>query len=504
VAGHLACIGATLLCLDAVGPETATDGCNEDSNCNGLLENQPDLDSDVHHCGSCGNDCTQGAPHAIWTCESGGCVFNGCEPGWHDTQGNQTCAYYCVPTGPEVCNQVDDDCDGQIDEDVVPPPNARVNICGVSPAAQRPECTSQVGVTCVNGVWQCAFPANVCHPTCAAATEVCDALDNDCDGLLNENVSNFGRACLSDEGLPAPGHGACQTSGTYVCDGPSATRCTAVKASCATLPGGCEERCDGIDNDCDGLVDEDFTDKGSEAAYFVKPTVVKVAASVWMFSYEASRPNATSIDAGSGNGYHCSAGTCPAGVPDPPTGKPLERTLACSVQGKIPWFNVSPIEAEQTCAAIGGYLCTQAQWTTACQAREGGQDCLYGYAPNDAACRTVSTASKYCNLAAFDTDPATAGNQDAVIVTGSPSLQMCYADWGGLLANPASAPLYDITGNLREITEVGSGVYKLMGGSFISPTHDGVACTFAFYAVDGDTLAYDAGFRCCFSADPRL
>src|SRR5690606_27450150 len=150
--------------------------------------------------------------------------------------------------------------------------------------------TSGVSVQCVGGSWQCTFPANVCSPTCQGATEICDTLDNDCDGSINENVPNWGQACNSDDGLPPPGHGACRTQGTYVCNGPGSTTCNAVKASCASLPGGCTEACDGVDNDCDGLIDETYLNKGTDPAYFVKPAVTRIATDRWIFSFEASRP----------------------------------------------------------------------------------------------------------------------------------------------------------------------------------------------------------------------
>ena len=44
---------------------------------------------------------------------------------------------------------------------------------------------------------------------------------------------------------------------------------------------------------CDGIADETFNAKGSNAANFVKPIVTKLAASLWMYSYEASRSSAT-------------------------------------------------------------------------------------------------------------------------------------------------------------------------------------------------------------------
>jgi hypothetical protein len=426
---------------------------------------------------------------------NGTCQFQGCLYGWHDLNGDQTCEYACLPNGSEICNGLDDDCNGQVDDvQITPTP---VQVCGVSPVATRAECTSQVSVTCQNGAWTCGFPAGVCNPTCAAAAEVCDTLDNNCNGQFNENVSNYGQACASDAGLPYPGHGACRTTGTYVCSGANATTCSAVKANCATLPGGCTELCDGIDNDCDGLVDEPFSNKGSNATYFVKPAVTKVAASVWMYQYEASRPSATSLSAGVGNGYHTSA----------PAGSTLDKTYACSVQGKLPWFNVTPTEVEQTCTAMGGRICTTAEWTTACQATEAATNCTWGYAPNGGAtCTSSWTATKYCNLGvSYDFDAGTTGDQDGLLVTGSPALQMCYADWTGLLGNVAgSDKIYDLTGNLREITRSAAGVFPLMGGAFNTGVENGATCTYSFYKVNSSFQLLDTGFRCCFGADPRL
>jgi hypothetical protein len=150
-----------------------------------VLELQPDLQSDVYNCGACYNDCYAGAVHSLWSCESGDCVFQGCDSFYYDLDGNEECDYACFFMGSEQCNGVDDNCDGQVDEDLVAPSTA--DICGVSPDATSPECTSDVSVLCQGGSWHCTFPAGICSPSCLDAEELCDDdLDNDCDGDLNE------------------------------------------------------------------------------------------------------------------------------------------------------------------------------------------------------------------------------------------------------------------------------------------------------------------------------
>ena len=494
-AGTKACLGGVVACQGSVGPTGATDSCGDDSNCDGVLTNQPDFMSDVKHCGNCATDCQANAVHTIVSCTNGTCMTQGCEPNFYDLDGNGTCEYACsFVSATESCNNKDDNCNGQVDENVMVP--SPVQVCGVSASALSPECTTGVTVACMAGAWKCTFPANVCAGGCSANDEVCDALDNDCDGFVNENVANFNQPCASDDGLPPPGHGACRTTGTFVCSGANGTVCSAMKADCNSLAGGCTEVCDGIDNDCDGIADEGFNNKGANATNFVKPVVTKIGAALWVYTYEASRPTSTNQAVGTGNGFWTSA----------PAGQTLDKTPACSVPSKIPWFNVSPREVTQTCTAMGGAICTRPQWQTACTPNAS---CTYGYNPRGgvgSACATTFTAAKFCNLGpSFDFNGGVAGDQDGLLPTASASLLNCWADWSALQGNVAATnKLYDLTGNLREIVFESGTTYKLMGGAFDAQSETGSACGFTFYSVDQNYKFFDTGFRCCFTSDPTL
>ncbi len=90
----------------------------------------------------------------------------------------------CVPR-VESCDGIDNDCDSKIDES--------------DPLIDQNCLTGQLGM-CSGGKNRCLLGGLVCVRNNAPSAEICDNLDNDCDGIVDDNNPQGNQGC--DTGLP--------------------------------------------------------------------------------------------------------------------------------------------------------------------------------------------------------------------------------------------------------------------------------------------------------------
>jgi Putative metal-binding motif/FG-GAP repeat len=150
------------------------------------------------------------------------------------------------PDAAETCNDVDDDCDGEIDEEGADTWYADVDGDGYGdPASTSTACEPPADF--VEDDTDCDDGDATVHP---AAVEVCNDLDDDCDEQVDEDALSTWYVDVDGDGWGDAGKSAasCLQPSGYVDDG---TDCD--DADAAISPGAVDECEDGIDQDCNGL-----------------------------------------------------------------------------------------------------------------------------------------------------------------------------------------------------------------------------------------------------------
>ena len=130
-----------------------------------------------------------------------------------------------VENSIEICDGIDNDCNGQVDD------GFGTTSCG------KGQCEHTIN-NCENGSQQS------CNAMDGYSQEVCDNIDNDCNGLIDENLGTT-------------------TCGISICEHTISNCENGIQQICDAFENALDEICDGIDNNCNGEVDEDlYTKRG--------------------------------------------------------------------------------------------------------------------------------------------------------------------------------------------------------------------------------------------------
>lgn len=204
------------------------------------------------------------------------------------------------PGATEVCDAIDNDCDGQTDEGLLSVyyqdfdgdgfgnPAISLQLCFQANGyvANNADCDDNDPIEKPGQVWyadfdndgyghtfsgsiiQCLRPFGYkvateltattgdCNDFNAVirpgATEICDGVDNDCDGAIDEGVATIWYRDMDNDGFGNPANTtfSCSQPDGYVANN------TDCNDNNATVNPSATEICDGVDNDCDGQMDE--------------------------------------------------------------------------------------------------------------------------------------------------------------------------------------------------------------------------------------------------------
>merc|ERR1712100_55065 len=222
--GHCEASGSTV-CEHGQVSDNCTPGnplSEDDSTCDGVDDN-------------CNGQVDEDFEETETTCGEGACASTGirkCING----QIVDTCNELDPEDGLDLCDGVDNDCDGRIDEDHV----RTSTECGIG------ACASTGELICVNGQI-----VDTCSPSSPASSDPCDGIDNNCNGVTDEDFVEETLTC---------GTGVCRRSVVVECIEGELTNSECIPGG----PTGPDTNCDGLDNDCDGVADENYVRVNTE------------------------------------------------------------------------------------------------------------------------------------------------------------------------------------------------------------------------------------------------
>lgn len=236
-------------------------GPDEDANSNGIADRTEQVGtaaSGASHCGECGDVCDRSAPQAsMFECVR---LTTGIEGTCRPVCDQPTQFFDCDGLPDNGCEaEVTDvaqlfvpDCDGIGSANSAPQFDCIgegtltifIDVDGDDGTDDRRNCeVVQAVVTEGSGFGaDCADGDPAVSPS---AAEVCDGIDNDCDGATDPyTLFQLSDSCTTSD---AAVMGTCRAGAVRVCDDAGGVTCQPALPSV--------ELCDGLDNNCDGLID---------------------------------------------------------------------------------------------------------------------------------------------------------------------------------------------------------------------------------------------------------
>ena len=156
------------------------------------------------------------------------------------------------PSAPEQCNEIDDDCDEEIDEGLIVERYYDGDGDGFGDSNQPSfNCIVQEGYVFYGGDCDDANPD--IHPY---QQELCNNIDDDCDGETDEGANQYYFLDMDEDGFGDPNSPwqSCDAPANYVTNNDDCD-----DGNSAIHPNG-NEYCNGLDEDCDGVLDNDSLD----------------------------------------------------------------------------------------------------------------------------------------------------------------------------------------------------------------------------------------------------
>lgn len=170
----------------------------------------------------------------------------------------------------------------------------------------------------------------------------------------------------------------------------------------------------------------------------------------------------------------------------------IDRFEYPNVAGQNPLIVVTFGEAEGMCKKDGKRLCSESEWTFACEGEET-RPYPYGFERDTTACVVDRSWRPFSGAALAQRSSTRAQEELDRLWQGEPS--------GSRNACKSPFGVYDMTGNVDEWTRNArtTGYASVMKGGYWGPVR--ARCRPATRAHDESFVAYQQGFRCCAESD---